>query len=109
MNDKHSFALFGGVVITIPEGVVEHFAPAKSFSVETAETEELLTGEIRHPQVALLQPARGGKSFRFCFSTSKVRRGKVFFVPGYLRPGDKIRILWVEDNCACAVRYNEEY
>lgn len=106
--ERPNFHVAEGVVIAIPEGVVEHFASIEGFDAALAEKEELVTGEIRHPKKAFLQEAPG-EDDRFCFATSDIRRGKVLFVPDGLKAGDEIRILWADPKCACAMRVDQEH
>lgn len=96
------FSLKEGNVITVPVGVVRQNSKSRQASQETPKV--LRLRQVRCRQGSLFEIKTYNDEARA--RDASEYRGKVLFAPANISPGDKLRIFWVDPNCACAVLAN---
>ncbi|PIY96445.1 MAG: hypothetical protein COY66_04095 [Candidatus Kerfeldbacteria bacterium CG_4_10_14_0_8_um_filter_42_10] len=88
-----SFKLEAGAVITVPTGAERYFHAAKS-KTPCGDPPMVM------PQVVRLQP--NGEEFCFPLVKQTSSQGRVLFLPGGVKDGDQLKIIWSDPTCACA-------
>jgi hypothetical protein len=89
-EEQQAFSVKTGDVIVIPKKASKHFQDSESEDDANNET----------PVLARLQETK--EEDKFIFATKKTEHGRILFLPKGLKPGDEVKVVWDDKNCACA-------
>ena len=89
-EEQQAFTVKKGDTIVIPKGVSRYF--------QVSESEDDASNET--PVLARLQETK--EEGKFVFATKKTEHGRILFLPKGLKPGNEVKVVWDDKNCACA-------